>query len=781
MDRLTELLFKYSWPVFAKGELGLAHRPAWWVTVLLAAGLAALGYFFYTRLGSRMEGRTRIWLILLRGSLLIFILLLILRPVLVVTSVIPRSTSLGLLIDNSSSMQLSDEGGKPRIEAVRQLLTGETALAQRLSSTFHLRAYQFAGELGALPVTAEAIDLSLLTAQGAVSDPGGAIAGLLQETGSTALSAILLISDGAANRNQASGNGIEDLLRTLRSRGIPVFTVGVGAREGPPDFELTRITLPRRILIGSAITAELFVRRSGGLKADRLTVEISEDGRPLKSQNLDGRQLGESGDPQPLTVEFSPGSPGAHRYSFRLVPLDGEMTVENNVLDSLVEVTAGNPRILHLEGEPRWEYGKLRFSLSKNEKNVVLVSVLRSADGKFYRQGVASGSELTAGFPNTIEELFEYDGLVLGSIEANFFTYDQLRLIEQFVGRRGGGVLALGGRRAFSGGRYAGTPIAEILPLEIESTREGAEERVAGFKVRLTPRGRTHPVTRLNEDRGLSTKAWEELPLVTIPEQLTRLKPGATVILEATAAGSNSNVSGEGSAVPLLVEQRYGRGRTLALLASDTWRWRMELPSANTSHENFWRQLLRYQISTAPSRFEVTAERDVYQTGDGVTLIAELNNPRFEPIGDASIVAAITLPSGEVQELPLEPVFEERSVSYRASLTAAAPGIYRVSTTARRSGEQLGEASSTFFVSDASREFFDARLNTTLLKRIAAETGGSYYEVSQAKRLLAEITLLEGRNSERVARDLWDMPINFLLLIIILAAEWFLRKREGLV
>lgn len=779
MDRLTELLFKYSQPVFAKGELGLANRPSWWVVTVLAVGLILFVYFVYVRPGDRTSGRIRVGLMLLRMALLLFILLLIMRPVVVVPSVIPRSTSLAILIDNSLSMRLTDEGGKARIEAVRNLLTGEPALASRLGRNFRLRPSEFADTVKELPVTSEGIDISGLVAGGAVSDPGGALATLIRDSSGSGTAAVLLISDGAANRSRSNGSEIGDQLRELRSRGIPVFTIGVGDRARFNDLELARIVLPRRLLIGSAITAELFVRRSGGLDVDRLTLRISEDGRLLKSQNLDGRQLGSGADPQPLTVEFSPSSPGSHRYSFELTPIEGETTIENNSVEALVEVIDGSPRLLHLEGEPRWEYGKLRFSLAKNEKNLVLVSVLRSAEGKFYRQGVGSGDELTGGFPKTIEELFEYDGIVLGSIEANFFSYEQLRMIEQFAGRRGGGVLALGGRRAFGAGRYAGTPIAEILPVEI-GTAAGGEEMVAEFRPRLSDRGRTHPVTRLNEDRALSARAWEQMPLVTIPERLTSLKPGASVILDAAQETSEMKGSGSGQVVPLLVEQRYGRGRSLALLASDTWRWRMELPSQNTSHETFWRQLLRYQVSSVPRRFEVLTERDTYVAGDEVTIVAELNNARFEPITDAKVVATVTLPSGQRIEVSLDPIFEEKVVNYRGNLTVGEAGIHTISTTASHGGGTTSEVRSSFLVSSQNREYYDAGQNAPLLKRIAAETGGQYYPLSEAGKVADEITLLEGRNSERVARDLWDMPINFLLLIGLVAGEWFLRKREGM-
>jgi uncharacterized membrane protein len=419
------------------------------------------------------------------------------------------------------------------------------------------------------------------------------------------------------------------------------------------------------------------------------------------------------------------------------------------------------------------------MNLAKNEKNLVLVSSLRSADGKFYRQGVESGGELTQGFPTTDEELFTYQGLVIGSVEANFFNYDQLKNIEQFAARRGGGVLMLGGARSFDAGKYASTPISDLSPLYLNDQVEGDETQVvSNFKASLTPRGRVHAVTRLNEDRALSAKAWEELPPISIPEQLTGVKPGATVILEANATGDRSRTT------PLLVEERYGRGRSMALTSNDTWRWRMDMPSQNNSHETFWRQLLRYLVSAAPRQYEVAAERDVYTKGDVVILRGEVNDKKFNAVMDAQVVARVTKPSGATAEIPLKINFgegqQQSGADYRNEFTPDENGLYKIQMTARRGGATLGEAQSTFLITDRTREFHDAAQNVELLKRAAAETGGKYFPLSDANDLLDEITLLEGKNSERVSKDLWDMPINFILLVGLAGAEWFLRKRKGL-
>ncbi len=765
MDALLRFFFKYGWLTFAKGQLGLAHRPAWWMLALLLAAVAGLVWFLYLRPGYRMGRATRWELVLLRGMLLGILLLMIMRPVVVVPSVIPRSSSVAIVADDSRSMQLTDERERRRMDVVREMLEAGSPFAQGMEEKFRVRLYGFGGK-------AERINSAgSLKGEGAATDPLGGVLESVRDSGGANLAAVVLISDGGANTTSDQS----EELRQLRSQNIPVFTIGVGNPGRFRDLEVTRVSVPRRVLIGSAVSAEVYLRLSGYAGSSRVEVAVTEDGRPLKSQSFDLRPGGENREAQPVTVEFTPSAVGFHRYGLKAAPLEAETTVENNEQESLIEVTNNGPKVLYIEGEPRWEYGKIRFSLSKNEKNLTLVSVLRSADGKFYRQGVGSGAELASGFPGSIEELFGYQGLMLGSIEAGFFSYDQLRLIEQFAAKRGGGILMMGGGRSLSGGRYANTPVAEMLPVVVgEAPESPAGSGTAGFKARLTAAGRTHAVTRLNEDRAASAKAWEEMPAITIPERLTRIKPGATTILEATTVAQG------GEAVPMLVEQRYGRGRSLALLASDTWRWRMELPSQNSAHETFWRQMLRYLVSLTPEQFAVASERDVYAIDDTVTVRAEVNDRKFDPVTDARVTAVVTRPNGEKLELPLEIDYSRQMAAYSGRVTATESGIYGIEMTAKRGGTVLGTSASSFLVSERSREFFNAAQNVDLMKRIAAETGGKYYPIAESQRLLEEIGMLEGKNSERVSRDLWDMPINFLLLIGLASAEWFLRKRQGL-
>jgi uncharacterized membrane protein len=760
MDQFVQFLFKYKWSLFAKGDLRLANRPSWLILALILIAFGALIYFLYIRPPYRISTSNRVGLAVLRTMLLLLLAFLLMRPVLVISSVIPQSTSIAVLADNSRSMQLTDENGRPRLDAIKELMVTGNTFIRGLESKFKVKTYSFADTTARIP------DPQKLDGQGIATDLPGSLDMAVKDASGLPLSAIVVLTDGGSN----TPRDLTAQLRDLRARNLPVFTVGVGSTQRFKDAEISRVTAPRRVLNGSAVSAEALIQASG-YPSTRAIVAVSEDGKAIKSEPVELR----GDEAQTVTVEFTPATVGTHRYTFELKPLEGELTVENNAQESIIEVTDEHPKVLYIEGEPRWEYGKMRWSLTRNEKNLTLVSVLRSADGKFYRQGVESGQELESGFPRTIEELFAYQGIMLGSIEANFFSYDQLKMIEEFASKRGGGFLALGGSHAFDAGKFANTPIAAMLPLDLNDRIDEPEmPPVVNFKAEMTTRGRTHAVTRLNEDRSLSAKAWEELPPITVLEVLPQIKPGATVILEGRSLTDKKRT------VPLLAEERYGRGRTMVLTASDTWRWRMQMDAKNGSHETFWRQLLRYVVSTTPHPIEVQTERDVYAAGDAVTLRGDVNDKKYEPIKEAQTLARITTPSGEKVEVPLTFGLNQGSTDYRATYQPTADGLYKVELEARLKGEVVGRAQTSFFRTDRSREYFDARQNVELLRRVSSETGGKYYAYPQANELVEDISYLEGNNSERVSKDLWDMPFNFMLLVGLVAGEWFLRKRSGL-
>ncbi|HSQ24713.1 MAG TPA: glutamine amidotransferase [Pyrinomonadaceae bacterium] len=766
MRSLARLLFGHERAVFTNGQFGFDVRPRVWLLILLAILLGVFIYFVYVRPRLRVARRTTVILATLRTALIALVIFMLLKPVVVVSSVVPRSSYVALAIDDSLSMKLQDTPGRAtRLDYAKQMLlapqtSGQSSFIARLEEKFKTNLYGFSGEVVGVS------DGNTLYGEGRTTDLTGALDEIAKRSSGMPLSAIVLATDGASNVSR----DLSATLRELRARDVPVFTIGVGDTARSLDAELTRMNLPRRVLVGSRANIEAFVSLSG-YGETKVLISVREDGRTIKTEEFNLR----GNDTQAVNLEIIPSNPGFHRYTVEITPLDGEVTIENNKQEAMLEVIEGPLRILHVEGEPRWELGKIRESLNPTEKNVTLVSLQRTGENKFYRQGIGGQQELVSGFPKTEEELFAYDGLVLGSVEASFFTADQQRNIEAFVARRGGGLLALGGRLSFDAGKYKGTLVADLLPLTLEGRNVDDSESFAPvYKAQLTGAGQVHPITRLNEDRALSQKTWNELPPISVSEGLKTVKPGATVLLEAKRAGASSPT------VPLLALQRYGRGQTLAFTATDTWRWRMRMDSKSNAHETFWRQLLRYLVSGTPNQIEVGAEQDVYVIDDTVRVVADIRDKHYNPVNDARATARITKPSGATLDVPLKFTSINDANVYTGEFKADELGQHGIELIATSSSIGQAGAKSTVLVSDLNREFYSAAQNSDLLKRIAAETGGKYYQLGDLQSLLDDLTYRKTPYSERVTKDLWDMPINFFLIVGLLSAEWFLRKREGL-
>ena len=767
MEQVVSFLFNHRQALFSKSQFGFGARPSILALIALVAGLGVLAYFLYATPSVRLALRWRIGLILLRCALVAVILFCVMRPVIVVPSVIPQSSYVAVLMDDSSSMKLPDEANHTRLDALKQLMSANSTFYSALADKFKLRAYKFAA-------TAERVqNASELSGSGGETNLTSALDQASRESAGLPMSGIIVISDGANNAGASDDDRSSSLATTLgnlRSRGLPVFAIGVGPESLEGDVELVRATAPRRALSGSPVTSELLVRASGSRKS--ITVDLAEDNHLLRSQEIPIQ-----GDATTVArVTFTPSSPGLHRYTLTARPPADDPVPDNNSQELVVDVVDWKPKILYIEGEPRWEYAKLRESVAE-EKNIVLVSVVRSADGKFYRQGIENADELVNGFPKSEEELFKYDALMIGSVEATFFTFDQLKAVEQFVFRRGGTLLALGGSKAFNSGGFGNTPLADLLPIYLNGAKETPEESQT-FKAAPADRGRDHPAARLVDQPDANAKAWEQMPAITLPEVITETKPGASVILEARSTKEKNRVA------PLLVEERYGRGKTMALLASDTWRWRMMLEFKDKSFETFWRNLMRYTVEAAPRPVEASTERSFYGTGEQARIRAEVTDEKFIKINDATVSAHITAPSGRAFDVPMKQTVEGGFEGYASAFHPEEDGLYRVEVTARRPGSKqtvlLAPAQTSFIVGPLNREARNAAQNRELLKRIATETGGGYYSPAQVDKLMDDITHKEGAGSIKVSYDLWDMPINFLLVVGLAAGEWFIRKRKGL-
>jgi uncharacterized membrane protein len=745
---MFEFFFKYSRATYERAELVFASGwPLWLLLALIAFAAAAVGFNIWRRRAGLAAWKTAA-LALSQAALLAMLLVLVWRPALVTQTLRPQENSVAVLLDTSGSM-LYGEGATSRLaQGVEALQRGPL---EQLQSSFDVNLFSFAGDVVELP------SLEQVPAPGPVTHIGDALLNVLRGAQSGAVAAVVLVSDGADNSSDFDAAKIAE----IASFGVPVHTVGVGPESMPGDLELEDVQLPAVGLAGSTVSAQVSIRHSGATLAQ---LKVYDGDAILASEEI---QLPNSTGVTTQWVDIDVGSAGVRDLRFALDPLPGETNVVNNARLRPMEVPEQRRHILYIEGEPRWEYKFIRRAIDENPA-VRVASLLKTTPNKFYRQGIETADELVDGFPSDELALFRYDALMIGSFEAASLTPAQHDMIREFVSRRGGTLVMLGGRRGITDGGWGPTSVAEVLPVRLPELDGPSFERQPARAV-LTAAGKTSALTRLEADERANEAAWGGLPDLADFQTLGALKPGAETLLEARVGERNQ---------PLLVHQRYGLGHSYVLATGGTWRWQMQLPHEDQRHETFWRQFLQAAATTAPQPVTLTSERVFYGDESAVTLRAEVRDENYRPAKDATVSVEVSDGRGPPRTLEMTPVAGESGL-YEASYETAQPGIFRFEAKARAGDKELGGARLAVRREDGVIEHYRVQQNRPLLERLAAATGGRYFAANAVDGLPEAVSFSEAGTVERQVLDLWNIPLVFLVLLLLKAGEWLLRLQWG--
>jgi uncharacterized membrane protein len=689
-----------------------------------------------------------IWLA--QTALIALVLLMLWHPAISVARLRPQENVVAVLIDHSRSMGIADEG-KPRLQNAEDLLSNQ--LLPDLSKRFQVRLYEFGRD-------AVRVDQARgLAADDNATRIGDSLKHIAAEAGTMPLGAIVVLSDGGDN----TGGIDRDTIEQLRQLRIPVHTVGFGPDHFAKDIEIVDVAAPARALAQSRLSARVAIRQHGYAGAT-VKLMVRENDHPVSEQAIVLKPDAE----QSETVVFNAGPAGAHSFQIGVAPMAGEQNIQNNSVVRLVNVVPKKMRILYMEGEPRWEYKFIRRAL-EDDPSIEIVTILRTTQNKIYRQGTIDSHELENGFPTKAEELFKYDGLIIGSVEANYFTNEQQAIIRDFADKRGGGVLFLAGRFALSDGAYAKTPLAEMMPLHLTAEKSWSRDFATAT---LTDAGRESVICRLEEERDKNIARWQKMPQIANYALMGSPKPGAVVLMDVAEAGHRPT--------PLLAIQNYGHGRVGVFATAGSWRWKMLQDHADRTHSMFWSQLLRWMVTETPGPVLASTPHQVLSDDTHVPLRVSVRDKNYDTVSGATVQTTIARPDGGSDVVDLKPDPLEPGM-YTGEYTAEKTGTYVAETTAKQDKTDLGQDALTFRREDGVAENFGAAQNKDLLEKLSSDTGGNYYTPSNAKKLSGDVAVSEAGITAHDNLDIWDMPIVFLLVILIRGGEWLLRRKWGVV
>ena len=762
--KFVEWLFKYPLETLRRGDLVFLTRVPLEVLVLIAVAAAVVMYLMYRRTAGKV-GRVRRGLLLaLRVLFVSVVLFMLARPTIQEARTRSGNVFTAVLVDTSSSMSIPDveatDKKVSRVEAAKTLLLGakgDNGLMKELSGQSRLVIYGFDRE------TRRLSDVPGAKADGPQSNIFRALRDVDAELRGVPLGAVVLLSDGGWN----AGGNTEASAEILRSRGVPLFAVGLGNPNPPKDYEVSQVLAPRRVRRNSVVEITANIRNTGF--KEPFTVQILRGDMVLTSRTI---QPAEDQDLHRVKMTFTPDHEGATTYRVAVPPAPGEAVANNNSRDFTMEIQDDRLPVLYIEGSPRLEYRFLRRAMFR-DKDFRLAGLLRLAKDRFYVQGANDTEKyLEKGFPTTAEQLFAFQAVILGDIEASTFSAEQLKLLEEFVRVRGGGLIMLGGVNSFGLGKYAGTPVGNMLPLEITGIDLPYSDEQ--FRSRTTDEGLKHPVMELVNDPIANKKLWAAVPPLIGITPTRGVKAGGLLLL--------TQDKGTQPGLPVLAVQNYGEGRVAAFTSGGSWYWQMSVPAADEFQEKFWKQLIRWLVVGAKEQLTVETDAEMYSKKDPVIVKATVLAKDLKPVNDANVSATITDPLGNKQDLPMDWILSQEGV-YQCRYVPEDEGNYQIQVRVENWKDNKGVASE-FRVSQPVIEFMNSAMREPALGALAAATGGKYYRMAEADKLPQDVSaaMVQARQAgmKPIQHQLWDMPALFGVLVILAGLEWFLRRRSGL-
>jgi uncharacterized membrane protein len=743
----------------------------------------------------------------------------------------PGANIFGVMADNSQSLNIKDAAEERSCgDILREQLTGGAkAWRSELENNFQVRRYTFDSRLQSTR------DFSEMNFDGRASALGGALRTATEYWRGQPVAGVLLFTDGNATDIGADLPALDGC--------PPIYPVIIGSDSAIQDVSLSKVGVSQTAFEDAPVTVQAEVNANGfaGSQISTRLIEAAASAtvangdttnavpRVMAVTNVVGQSTQRAdGGNSSLNFRFQihPGTPGLHFYEVEsrtaeelarpAVP-SREATLANNRRMIVVDRGQEPFRVLYVSGRPNWEYKFLNRAIL-DDPQVQMVALIRVAqrEPKFVFKGRAGESsnplfrgfgtndeetarydqpvlvrlntkdelELRGGFPKTAEELYRYQAVIVGDTEAGFFTHDQMALLQRFVSERGGGFLMLGGAESFREGDYQGTPIASLLPVYLDRP---VEARLPGqFKLTLTREGWLQPWTRLRPVESEEQTRLAAMPDFQVLNPLREIKPGASVL--ATVSDAN------GRTYPALAVQRFGLGRSAALMIGDMWRWGLRDEQMQKDLGKAWRQMVRWLVSDVPPRISVIVEPAPEGDASEFRLTVKAHDEEFKPLDNATVRLTVRpVNTGSSSPTRNSKPETQNAIQMAADPSTGEPGSYTGTFVAHETGAYLVEAAVTqadgkiaghaaagWTTDPAAEEFRSLKPNRALLQNLAQRTGGEVVALSDLEKFVRRLPERRSPVMEAWSYPLWHQPWVLLFALGCFVAEWGIRRWKGM-
>lgn len=715
---------------------------SWSPTFAFLSIIIAVGFtiWIYRHTIPPISGFWHFILAFLRSAALILACLIAFGPILHITTKKTREATVGLLIDTSSSMKIRDNG-RMRGEMLQNLLRSPEL--NTLKDRTELRSYFFSDNI--LPLSE--FNPDSIPFDGTATDITQALKALRDERGVTSMACVLLLSDGGHNLG-------ENPVRLSESLGYPIYGVTIGEAGQKPDLILTQSLTNEVTYTGNEVPVEVSLR-GPGYGGSRISVQLR-----MREKILDQRvvTIPPNGLETSLRLNFTPQDLGFQKVTAEISRLEGELTHENNTREFYIRVLKSKLQVLLLANAPSPDLAFLKRLLLADE-NIHIIARTQKKGGGFYEDLFPPDAELQT-----------LDLFILLDVPSQFTTASEWGRLIKILQQHEKPFLLIAGKEI---------DIQKLLSIEALLPFYFPKQKTEGLVLpRLTPEGKFHPIVRIDEDWEANAAAWHQLPPLFSSWRFARPKPGCQLL--ATGISEKFEPSTMGKGFPLIIARHVGQRKSLAFLGHGLYRWDLLMwgvGGTNDVLKGFLSNSIRWLVTREEDKpVRISTNKRIYRAGEEIFFTAQVYDETYHPLERALVMFTLVSPSGEYT-LQLA---DAGNGQYKKTHRVFESGTYRVEGEATLRGRSLGKDEIEFSVSSFNPEFIDTRAHPELMESLARVTGGRSGPPDSLASIVGAMNFQPQTIHSTREIELYSFPWTLALIIVLLSAEWFIRKRKGM-
>lgn len=555
------------------------------------------------------------------------------------------------------------------------------------------------------------------------------------------ISSIVILSDGVITDGS-------NPIYTAEKSGIPIFSIGVGDTTKRKDIEIKNVLYNEFLYaetpttLSVTIINEGFANRSANLTLYENDVQIEQKNITL---NPDGIQN--------ISMDYTPKSSGEKKLSFTLSTFEGEFNKANNRKVFYINVLSNKVKVLLLAGSPSPDLSFIKNTLIE-DNNLSVNSITQIGANNFLEK-------------NNRERLLDsMDVLVLIGFPSKETTIELMNTVTALISEKNIPYLFI-----LSGSTDLNklSQLKKDLLFIVNNTANNFLE----VQPNVSSKESKNPLLQSNSSDPIS--AWNNLPPVYQPFAEFTAKPESETIVKVNLNNISTNK-------PLIITRTLGNQRSIAVLAKDIWKWKLQTAIKNQDvFDRFILNSIKWLNSPEDKkRVQIKTTKKLFALGEEIEFTAQIYDDAFNQISEAEVKVKVKNDRDNF-ELNLNSL---GNGLYEGVLQTNKPGNYSFVGEAKLNNKLIGSDKGLFNVGEVDIEMMNTNMDYEFLHSLANVSGGKFFSTDQSKslfKLLGELNIKSSKEKiDTKEYSLWSNEFLMIAIILLFGTEWFIRKREGM-